>query len=82
MIQDDGHTRIHDGHTRIHEGHTRIHDGHSRIHIQIGDNGTDDIQGNLEEKRDYISPVRMRNKRRFSEVSKQHFDEYGRKDVF
>ncbi|XP_045164177.1 cyclin-dependent kinase 5 homolog isoform X1 [Mercenaria mercenaria] len=46
-----------------------IQEPHSRIHIQIGDDDDvpDDITANPEEKRDYISPVRMRNRRRFSE---------------
>ncbi|KAL4226585.1 Cyclin-dependent kinase 17 [Mactra antiquata] len=47
-----------------------IQEPHSRIHIQIGDEEDvvpDELPVNTEEKRDYISPVRMRNRRRFSE---------------
>jgi len=40
---------------------------HSRIDIQIGAD-EDDLPTNTEDKHDYISPVRMRNRRRFSEV--------------
>jgi hypothetical protein len=48
-----------------------IPEPHSRIHIQIGDDDdlTEDMTANPGEKRDYISPVRMRNRRRFSEVN-------------
>lgn len=42
-------------------------DPHSRIDIQIGAD-EDDLPTSVEDKHDYISPVRMRNRRRFSEV--------------
>ena len=39
---------------------------HSRIQIQLG--ADEDDLPNRDEKLDYVSPVRMRNRRRFSEV--------------
>ncbi|KAK3605818.1 hypothetical protein CHS0354_002436 [Potamilus streckersoni] len=44
-----------------------IHEN-SRIHIEIGSDGeSEDTSGNSDDKTDYVSPVRMRNRRRFSE---------------
>lgn len=57
----------------IKENGTGLLNDHPRIHIQIGSDGeSEGMSETSEERTDYISPVRMRNRRRFSqEVTKR-----------